>query len=157
MNPLHFPRPGELIRHRGDAALLDEICREDERSLEARVVVRAGTAYSDSAGHLPAWVGPEIMAQAISALSGLRSLRQSGRPAAIGLLLGVRSYRAAVEEFRSGEVLDIEVVESSVDEYGMAVFDGRIRRAGQVVATGKLTVFQPPDDSFLEQEFARDA
>ena len=157
MNPLHLPRPGDLIRHREDAALLDEIRREDARSLEARVVVRPDTAYSDSAGHLPAWVGPELMAQAISALSGLRSLRQRDRPAAIGLLLGVRSYRAEVEVFRSGEVLDVEVVESSEDEYGMAVFDGRIRRAGQVLATGMLTVFQPPDDSFLEQEFARDA
>ena len=120
-------------------------------------MVRPGTAYSDRFGHLPAWAGPELMAQAISALSGLRSLRDHGKPAAIGLLLGVRSYRATVEEFRSGEVLDIEVIESSEDEDGMAVFDGRIRRAGEIVASGALTVFQPPDDSFLERECARNA
>ncbi len=157
VNPVQLPAPGELIRHREGAALLDEICREDESSLEARVSVRPGTAFSDRFGHLPAWVGPELMAQAISALSGLRSRRKRGQTAAIGLLLGVRSYRATVEEFRSGEVLDVEVIESSEDEDGMAVFDGRIRRAGQVVATGMLTVFQPPDDSFLERECARNA
>lgn len=149
--------PGEITRHRGSAALLDEICREDERSLEARLVVRPGTAYSDRHGNLPSWAGPELMAQAISALSGLRTLRQHGQPAAIGLLLGVRSYRVTVEEFRPGEVLDVEVVASSEVEDGMAVFDGRIRRAGEVVATARLTVFQPPDDSFLQREGALDA
>jgi predicted hotdog family 3-hydroxylacyl-ACP dehydratase len=154
---LHLPRPGDLIRHREGAALLDEICRDHATGLEARLVVRAGTAYSDRFGHLPAWAGPELMAQAISALSGLRSLREHGKPAAIGLLLGVRSYRATVEEFRCGEVLDVEVIESSEDEDGMAVFDGRIRRAGEVIASGVLTVFQPPDDSFLERECARNA
>lgn len=157
MNRPQSRHPADLTRHRGSAALLDEICRDDESSLEARVVVRPGTAYSDRFGHLPAWAGPELMAQAISALSGLRSLRARGRPAAIGLLLGVRSYRATVDEFRSGEVLDVEVIESSEDEDGMAVFDGTIRRAGELIASGMLTVFQPPDDSFLEREFARDA
>lgn len=157
MSPAQLPRPAELTRHRGCAALLDEVCREDDSSLEARLVVKRGTAYSDRFGNLPAWAGPELMAQAISALSGLRSLREHGQPAAIGLLLGVRSYRATVEEFRMGEVLDVEVIESSEDEDGMAVFDGWIRRAGQVVASGMLTVFQPRDDSFLEQERARNA
>lgn len=155
MNPVQSRRPSDLTRHRGIAALLDEICRDDESSLAARLTVRPGTAYSDQLGNLPAWAGPELMAQAISALSGLRSLRRCGQPAAIGLLLGVRSYRAAVAEFRPGEVLDVEVTESSEDEDGMAVFDCRIRRAGEVVASGVLTVFQPPDDSFLERESAR--
>jgi hypothetical protein len=36
------------------------------------------------------------------------------------------------------------------------VFDGTIRREGQVVASGTLTVFQPADDSFLDRECARD-
>lgn len=155
MSPAQSRRPADLTRHRGSAALLDEICREDDGRLEARLVVRPGTAYSDRSGNLPAWAGPELMAQAISALSGLRSLRERGRAAAIGLLLGVRSYRSAVEEFRSGEALDIEVIESSEDEHGMAVFDGYIRRAGELIASGVLTVFQPPDDSFLERERAR--
>jgi predicted hotdog family 3-hydroxylacyl-ACP dehydratase len=97
------------------------------------------------------------MAQAVSAFSGLRSLRVRGQPAPIGLLLGIRSYRAIVGEFRCGEALRVEVTESSEDEDGMAVFDCRICRASDVVASGTLTVFQPPDDSFLERECARNA
>jgi len=157
MSLAQFPAPAELIRHRGDALLLDEISRGDDKRLQARVLVRPGTAYSDHAGHLPAWAGPEVMAQAISALSGLRSLRVCGESAPIGLLLGIRSYRAAVGEFHCGEALEVEVTESSEDEDGMAVFDCRICRAGEVVASGRLTVFQPADDSFLERECARNA
>lgn len=157
MSLQEFPAPADLIRHRGDALLLDEISLGDDKRLEAGVLVRPGTAYSDHAGHLPAWAGPELMAQAISAFSGLRSLRVHGQPAPIGLLLGVRSYRASVGEFRCGETLRVEVTESSEDEDGMAVFDCRICRAGEVVASGRLTVFQPADDSFLERECARNA
>lgn len=157
MSLLELPGPADLIRHRGDAILLDEISSGDDKRLEARFLVRPGTAYSDQAGNLPAWAGPEVMAQAVSAFSGLRSLRVRGQSAPIGLLLGIRSYRATVGEFRCGEALQVEVVESSEDEDGMAVFDCSICRAGDVVASGRLTVFQPPDDSFLERECARNA
>ena len=47
-------------------------------------------------------------------------------------------------------------IESSADEDGMAVFDGRISRSGEVAAAGTLTVFQPLDNSFVEGECARD-
>jgi predicted hotdog family 3-hydroxylacyl-ACP dehydratase len=136
--------------------LLDEILRVDASRLEARLVVRPGTSFSDSSGNLPAWAGPEVMAQAISALSGWRSLRACGHLPGIGLLLGIRSYAAPAGAFLCGEILEVEVIESSEDEEGMAVFDGSIRRSGEVLATGTLTVFQPPDDTFLARECARD-
>jgi predicted hotdog family 3-hydroxylacyl-ACP dehydratase len=118
--------------------------------------VRAGTAFSDASGNLPGWIGPEIMAEAIAALSGYRSWKAKGRAAGIGLLLGVRGYTSTAGDFHPDEQLDVEVVESSEDEEGRAVFDGIIRRGGQIVASGKLTVFQPADDSFLDRECARD-
>jgi predicted hotdog family 3-hydroxylacyl-ACP dehydratase len=151
-----LPRPAELLPHRHDAVLLDVITGAEGDRLTASLVVRAGTAFSDASGNLPGWIGPEIMAEAIAALSGYRSLKAKGRAAGIGLLLGVRGYTATAGEFRPGEQLDIEVIESSEDEEGRAVFDGTIRRDGQVVASGTLTVFQPGDDSFLDRECARD-
>jgi predicted hotdog family 3-hydroxylacyl-ACP dehydratase len=144
------------VPHQFDALLLDEVTRVSEHALEARMVVRSGTAFSDELGNLPAWVGPEIMAQAVSALAGHRSHSQSGRPAAIGLLLGIRSYFAPHGEFRCGEELRVSVDESSEDA-GWAVFHCSISGlSGQVIASGTLTVFQPPDDSFLDAECARD-
>jgi len=147
-----LPAPAMLVPHAGDAVLLDEILSVSEHRLEARLVIRPGTAFSDGSGCLPGWVGPEIMAQAIAALSGHRSLVAHGRPAAIGLLLGVRSYEMSVPEFRPGEALAVEVIESSEDEEGRAVFDCRICGEGQVLASGTLTVYQPADNSFIERE-----
>lgn len=156
MSVASLPRPAELLPHRLDAVLLDVITLAEDHRLAASLVVRSGTAFSDASGNLPGWVGPEIMAEAISALSGFRSLNRRGHAAGIGLLLGVRGYTATAGEFHLGDRLDVEVVESSEDEEGRAVFDGKIRRDGRVVATGTLTVFQPADDSFLDRECARD-
>jgi predicted hotdog family 3-hydroxylacyl-ACP dehydratase len=144
------------VPHRDDAILLDEILGVGEGRLEARLVVRPGTAFSDAAGNLPSWAGPEIMAQAVAALEGRRSLARHGRPAAIGLLLGIRSYVVLGGDFCRGESLHVGVVESSADAEGLAVFDCTIARSGEVVASGALTVYQPPDDSFLDVECARD-
>jgi len=156
MTPGRPARAVVPIPHREDAILLDEIAQGARDRLEARLVVRPGTAFSDASGNLPAWVGPEIMAQAISALAGTRSLAAHGRPAAIGLLLGVRSYEAPGGDFRCGDALRVEVVESSEDEEGRAVFDCTISRSGELLASGALTVYQPPDDTFLAAECARD-
>lgn len=145
-----------LLPHRNDALLLDGITAVNDKHLQASLTVRPGTAFSDPQGSLPAWVGPEIMAQAIAAFSGHRSMRERGRPAAIGLLLGIRSYACTVADFRCGETLLVDVLESSEDEAGRAVFEGTITRDGGVVASARLTVFQPPDDSFVHGEFTRD-
>jgi predicted hotdog family 3-hydroxylacyl-ACP dehydratase len=143
------------VPHQFDALLLDEIMRVTAHELDARLVVRPDTAFSDDRGNLPTWVGPEIMAQAISALAGQRALVQSGRPAAIGLLLGIRSYLAPRGDFRCGEELAVSVSQSS-EEAGWAVFDCTIHGAHGLLASGTLTVFLPADDSFLEAECARD-
>jgi predicted hotdog family 3-hydroxylacyl-ACP dehydratase len=155
MSVLPLPAVAALVPHQDDAVLLDEIMHAGDDRFAARLVVRPGTAFSDPAGNLPAWVGPEIMAQAIAALSGHRSLRTCGRPAPIGLLLGIRSYESSMGEFPCGETLQVEVIESSLDEQGWAVFDGTISCGGTVVASGRLTVLQPLDDAFLEAECAR--
>jgi len=151
-----LPSPAAAIPHKDDAVLLDEIRHADGNRVTAVATVRPGTAFSDAAGNLPGWVGPEIMAQAVAVFSGCRSLRDRGESAEIGLLLGIRDYESAVAEFRIGDQLQIEVVRSSEDEEGRGVFDGSISMAGAVVASGTLTVFEPKDGSFLEAERARD-
>jgi predicted hotdog family 3-hydroxylacyl-ACP dehydratase len=151
-----LPSPAAAIPHKHDAVLLGEILHADGNRVTAVATVRPGTAFSDSAGNLPGWVGPEIMAQAVAAFSGCRSLRDRGESAEIGLLLGIRDYESAVAEFRVGDQLQIEVVRSSEDEEGRGVFDGSISIGVAVVAAGTLTVFEPKDGSFLEAERARD-
>jgi len=143
-----------LLPHKGDAVLLDRIHSVAADRLTAGLVVKPGTAFSDASGSLPGWIGPEIMAQAIAALAGYRRVAAHRPPGTIGLLLGLRSYETSVAGFRQGEVLVVEVVESSEDEEGRAVFDGKILRREEVLASGTLTVFQPQDDSFLDREYS---
>jgi len=150
-----LPSPAAAIPHKHDAVLLSEILYADGDRVTAVATVRPGTAFSDAEGNLPGWVGPEIMAQAVAAFSGCRSLRDRGEPAEIGLLLGIRDYASAVAEFRAGDELWIEVVRSSEDEEGRGVFDCSMSMAGAVVAAGTLTVFEPKDGAFLDAERAR--
>ncbi|MCJ7451988.1 MAG: hypothetical protein MUO39_05865 [Steroidobacteraceae bacterium] len=150
-----LPSPAEAIPHKHDAVLIDKILHADANRVTAVATVRPGTAFSDAAGNLPGWVGPEIMAQAVAAFSGCRSLRERGESAEIGLLLGIRNYESAAAEFRVGDQLRIEVARSSEDEEGRGVFDCSISMAGAVVAAGSLTVFEPRDGSYLEAERAR--
>ncbi len=147
-----LPSPAAAIPHKHDAVLLDEIVHADANRVTAIATIRPGTAFSDAAGKLPGWVGPEIMAQAVAAFSGCRSLRERGEAAEIGLLLGIRDYVSAAAEFRVGDHLRIEVARSSEDEEGRGVFDCSIAIAGTLVASGTLTVFEPKDGSFLEAE-----
>ena len=109
--------------------------------LEAGLVVRAGTAFSEADGSLMPWVGVEIMAQAVSAFA-TASADRDGDPR-IGLLLGVREYRCDVERFPPGARLVARVEESTRDEQRMAVFDCWLSEDGTVVAQGRLTVFEP--------------
>ena len=156
MSIVSMPSPAAAIPHQHDAVLLSEILHADSDRLIAVAVVRSGTAFSDAAGGLPGWIGPEIMAQAVAAFSGCRSLRERGAAAEIGLLLGIRDYSSTMAGFRVGNRLQIEVVRSSEDEEGRGVFDCSIVMDGAAIAAGTLTVFEPKDGSFLEAERMRD-
>jgi predicted hotdog family 3-hydroxylacyl-ACP dehydratase len=156
MSAVPVPSAAAAIPHQHDAVLLSEILHADGDRLTAIATVRSGTAFSDAAGDLPGWIGPEIMAQAVAAFSGCRSLRERGATAEIGLLLGIRDYSSTVAAFRVGDRLQVEVVRSSEDEYGRGVFDCRIAVDGTTVGVGTLTVFEPKDGAFLEAERLRD-
>jgi predicted hotdog family 3-hydroxylacyl-ACP dehydratase len=140
-----MPEPAALIPHEGATVLLDEIVLVEQDRLTASLTVRPGTAFSDVDGSLPPWIGAEIMAQAVAAYAGERSLRQSGQLAPFGLLLGIRGYQGLLDSFPPGGTFTVEVVCSSEDEYGRGVFDCRILQAQRAVASGTLTVYQPQD------------
>ena len=131
---MSFPPPIELVPHRDQALLLESIDAVRPDGLVASLVPREA---------LPAWSGPEIMAQAISAFATWRK-GPPFRPKP-GLLLGVRTYRSEVAEFKRGFRLTVDVCESTRDDMGGAVFDSRIRMGDRDIADGMLTVFEPED------------
>jgi predicted hotdog family 3-hydroxylacyl-ACP dehydratase len=131
---MSLPPAAKLVPHRGDALLLETVDAVRPDGLVASLVLRAP---------LPAWAGPEIMAQAISAFATYGS-GPPYRPQP-GLLLGVRSYRSSVPEFGGGARLTVDVRESTRGADGAAVFDSSLSLDGRRVAEAMLTVFQPAD------------
>ncbi|CAH2907314.1 MAG: 3-hydroxydecanoyl-[ACP] dehydratase (EC [uncultured Paraburkholderia sp.] len=56
-----------IIPHRGTMLLIDAVSAFSEETLSARATVHAGAWYADAQGAMPAWIGIELMAQAIAA------------------------------------------------------------------------------------------
>ena len=138
---MSLPEPSALVPHQGDALLLDCIDAVRPDGLVASLIVRGEQPSGRERRSLPAWMGPEIMAQAISAFATYRSgPPYLPRP---GLILGIRKYDSSVTEFKHGSRLAVNVRESTRDAAGRAVFDSTLCMNGAEIATGMLTVYQP--------------
>jgi len=138
------PRPiADVLPHAGSMILIDRIERYDAESIVCLRRLGPGHPFADADGHVPAWVGIELMAQAIAAWSGSHA-RDAGQSVRLGFLLGSRSYQCDADAFRAGSELRIEARRTFHDEDGMGAFVCRID-AGDVRAQARLTVFSPSD------------
>jgi predicted hotdog family 3-hydroxylacyl-ACP dehydratase len=148
------PRPlhamDEWVPHRGAMSLLDRIEHCADQSVVACVRVPADGLFSGPDG-VPSWVGIEYMAQAIAAWSGARSRAGGGSPR-IGFLLGSRRYEAHVPAFAVGAELRVSAESEMVGENGLGVFGCRITQGERVLATARLSVYEPPADGGDEQQ-----
>lgn len=149
MNPA-FPPITELVPHQGPMVLLDRLVAETDAGVTAEVVVRADRHFMRDEGW-PAFVGLELMAQAMAAWSGLRA-RRVGQPPKLGFLAGTRTYDCLVPFFPVGARLEVQVALEFDASNGLAVFDCSIRQDGALAATAKVNSFEPADISaFLER------
>ncbi len=106
----------DVVPHAGDMVLLDGVVSYDDKTLIAEATIResgpffraAGDPLSGGVAGVPAWVGIEFMAQAISAWSGLRG-REKGKEPELGFLIGTRKYTSNRPVFPKGCKLRIEV------------------------------------------------
>lgn len=141
--------PGRCLPHEHDAVLLSEAWAEDALTTRGRAIAGTANALVPAGEAWPAWLLVELLAQVVAASAGLRD-RQSGLRPRLGLLLGVRDFRAAGEACASGTVLDLVVRESTRDADGTGVYDGEVHVGGEWYAGATLTVFLPPDvDAYL--------
>ncbi len=136
-----FNSVSDLLPHRGDMILLDHIESWGEDYLEAVVLHHGGSLFSDPDGNVPAWVGIEYMAQAISALAGIHAL-QNGKPVRIGLLLGTRKYATQVANFRRNTRITVKVEQIFMDENNLAAFDCTIH-SDRLLAEAQIKAIQP--------------
>lgn len=146
-----FPHISELLAHRGSMLLLEHVLSASPDCIRAQAKVDGDAWYADAQGAMPAWIGIELMAQAIAALVGINA-RARGFPPKQGLLLGTRSFTAHTATFARNETLLVTANEVFQDASGLAAFAGRIELAGATVVEATLKVYQPADfKSILEQ------
>ena len=136
----------DWVPHRGAMSLLGGVVRIEDQAVVAHVVVPAGGLFATPDG-VPAWVGIEYMAQAIAAWSGARARANGGSPR-IGFLLGSRRYEATVPVFAPGALLRVSAQCELIADNGLGMFECRITHDDRLLATGRLSVFEPgPDDT----------
>lgn len=146
-----YPPIEELIAHRGSMLLVDRVLESSRDSIRLEANIRADMSFVRPDGKMPAWIGIEMMAQAIAAFVGLAS-RQRGSVPQMGLLLGTRRYAASVPEFPVGRLLVVAAREVYRDAEGLAGFDATIELDGVVIAEATLKVAEPADfRSFLAE------
>ncbi|WP_069267962.1 hotdog family protein [Paraburkholderia nodosa] len=146
-----FPPIEAIIPHRGTMLLLDSVAACSDESLTALARVRADAWYADEQGAMPAWIGIELMAQAIAAHVGLLSMRD-GKPARPGVLLGTRRYEAAQGAFAGGAPLSVTVNELLRSEEGHGAYGCTISQDGKLFAEATVKVYQPRDfQTFIEE------
>jgi len=133
----------EFIVHRPPMRLLDRIISISENDALAETVVRSDNPFFEPGRGLPAYVGLEMMAQAIAAIDG-RKRRASGLPANIGFLLGCRRYLSKRASFAENEKLTVAATMVFGDG-AMFAFDCRLDDEQGEVATANLKVYAPAD------------
>ncbi|GAB7530859.1 hotdog family protein [Pseudomonas sp. 3A(2025)] len=145
----------ELIPHAADMILIDQVVAFDDDTIETRVTVRPDGLLNTADGHLPAWVGIELMAQSVAAFAGCQA-RQRGEPVQLGFLLGTRKYECAVEHFPAGSELTINALRTLQDDNGMGVFECRLT-GPNLEAFARLSVYCPPNAAaYLNEDATHD-
>ncbi|CAE6788227.1 hotdog family protein [Paraburkholderia haematera] len=143
-----------IIPHRGTMLLIDAVSTFSEEALSARATVRADAWYADADGAMPAWIGIELMAQAIAAHVALLAMRGGGKTRP-GVLLGSRSYKALQASFAGGAELLIHATELLRSEEGHGAYECTIHHGDVCCVEAVIKVFQPPDfQSFIEGSFS---
>lgn len=145
-NLLAQPLPAvDFMPHDAPMALVDEIIECNADYVVTRVTITEKTMFC-RAGHVPAWVGIEYMAQSAAAWSGYLAnvdSEQKNVQQPVGFLLGSREYSAFCDGFVVGDVLNVRAQCLLQSAEGLGSFDCVIERNNQVVAQARLSVFQP--------------
>jgi predicted hotdog family 3-hydroxylacyl-ACP dehydratase len=135
----------ELIPHSPPMVLLDRILHYDSMNLLAEVTIHTDCMFYDTAVHgVPAWVGIEYMAQAISALAGLRA-REKREGIKMGFLLGTRKLQLPHKVLLAGRCYQVHVKQLFWDASGLANFECEIRHEQEVCVSARVNVFETDD------------
>ncbi len=146
-----LPPIEEVLQHRGSMLFIDRLVEFNNESSIAEYSPRSEAWYVNEQGDMPAWMGIELMAQAVAAHVGMFK-RTENKPQKNGVLVGTRRYNSIVPSFFAGTPLQITVLMTYQDISGLAAYDCSINCDGNILATATLKVFEPVDfQTFLQE------
>ena len=138
-----------IIPHRGKMLLLSRVNDYDleRRALRAEYHVTDDCIFYDpSAGGIPSWVAFEFMAQAISALSGIRD-RTMGIKPRIGFILSIPFMQMEIPVFKLDSTVEVSVEEKDRVDL-IYTFGGTAFLEGRKVIEGNLMVMELSEEGF---------
>jgi predicted hotdog family 3-hydroxylacyl-ACP dehydratase len=139
-----LPLIEDILLHRGNMLLIDRVIAFSKKSTTTEYSPRCGTWYSDTEGKMPAWIGIELMAQAIAAHVGMVK-HSEGLAQKHGVLVGTRSYRSTLPSFAADVPLQTQVTVAYQDISGLSAYDCSIACGDTTLATATIKVFEPED------------
>jgi predicted hotdog family 3-hydroxylacyl-ACP dehydratase len=134
-----YPPIDTLIPHKPPMMLIDEIAGEVDDGVIVIARPNSRAWYANEDGSMPAWIGIELMAQAISAWAGLQAYK-TGMPPRKGFLIGTREYKSKSSSFTAGKELFIEVHKVYSESQGLAAFNCLIRDDTTMLAEAVVIV-----------------
>ncbi|GBU28114.1 hypothetical protein R84B8_01672 [Treponema sp. R8-4-B8] len=135
-----------LIPHTGKMLLLDRIIDYNiEYSIRAEYNITESCIFYDPVlDGVPAWAGFEFIAQAISALTGIRK-RAKGEKPKIGFILSIPHMRMEIPFFKNGSLADVRVKESDRTDL-IYTYEGEVFLKDKKVMEGKMMVMEISDE-----------
>ena len=140
-----------IIPHRGKMLLLSRVNEYDleKRTLRAEYHVTENCIFYDpAAGGVPSWVAFEFMAQAISALSGIRD-REMGIKPRMGFILSIPFIRIEIPVFKPGSRVEFSVTQKDRTDL-IYTFAGEVFLEGRKAMEGSLMVMEVNEKKFNE-------
>jgi predicted hotdog family 3-hydroxylacyl-ACP dehydratase len=138
-----------ILPHRGKMLLLSKIKEYNlaEGSLSAEYLVTEDCIFYDfHLGGVPAWAAFEFLAQAISALTGLRC-REMGLCPNMGFILSIPSMIVKMPVLKLGKVVEMRVKECDHTDL-IFTFSGEAFLEGAKVIEGKLMVMEIDEEKY---------
>lgn len=136
-----FPPVATLLPHRGPALLIDAVLAETPDGIRVAAHITPAHPYFVPGRGVPAWVGIELMAQAIAARAGLTAERTHTAPGS-GMLLGTRRYHTQRAYFPEGARLEISARREFSDESGVVACACEITCGGETLSAATIIVMK---------------
>lgn len=150
---VHSEKLIELLPHKSKMFLLDHLVHHDTaaRTLESiSLITKENIFYDEEIGGVPSHVAFELIAQSISALSGVTGYEMGVKPKP-GFLLSLINYSANVPFFKTGTSIHVKIkkvdeIENILTYYGEA-FSSENPETSAVSTT--VTVMETEDLNIL--------